>query len=131
MDFNYLYSKEKCKELDLLLKEIAESENLYEINIENINDINVKNVFILFQNGLLKDVPNPNPNSNSNVKYYKLSSPYDLGSNFYRNGGFIGERNIKEQMFKDKISDRNLKIWAIVASIISGSLIGAIVNLLF
>jgi hypothetical protein len=127
----YLYNEEKCQELDTLLKKIAESDALYSIYIGDTNDSNVGNVHILFQNGLIVDTPNLIPNSNSSVKYYKLSSPCNLGSEFYRNGGFLGERKRNVQLLKDKKIDMKIRIWAIVASLIGGGLMGTIVNIIF
>jgi hypothetical protein len=123
----YRYDKDQCKELDILLKDIADSKDLFEIDI-NENRATVNNILILIQQGLIEDVSSPIPNSPSNIKYYKICSSQSLGAEFYRNGGFTGERERNIQVYKDKKFTQKMAIIAVISSLIGGGAMGAIVN---
>jgi ribosomal protein S8 len=118
-EFTYKFTEELCEELDRVLTEIANAENLYSVNTAE-ETTETKCVRILLQHGFIVD----QDKTQIGAIFYKLNPP--LGGEFYRNGGFMGERQRNIQALKDKKADFKLRVFAIVTSLIGGGLAGAI-----
>jgi len=118
----YPYSEEQCKKLDDLLLKMLQSREYYATD-SNLNIEESAFANILHQYGLVER------KVDTGRHLYTPILP-DAGR-FYRTGGFDGERLKKLQEIKHRKLDIKLRVYSILASVLGGGLMGAIVSIVF
>ena len=120
----YLYSEEECKSFDNILKRFHDENKALKPN--DFNSKVEKDILALLKK--YDFITDTNPGLMPGNISYSLSSP---GAEFYRYGGFNGERQKNIQALKDKKLDTRLKIYALFVGGLGGAIFTLVCKFIF